>query len=188
MNLSFKADGSGPLPLIWPSLLAGTGVTVLSLLICAVLMPLRLPGIDLLGTGTNWLLIWVVAWSVGRGSWEAIVGGLAAGAIHDGLTDLAPTHAWSLALVGYLVSKLHNKRGGEIDFAAIALTVFGVTILAETVMAGQFVLLGGRDLGQLWIQHQRFALSSGILNSLWSPAVVFPLDRLWSWAASRGQR
>lgn len=186
MTLSFTSDSPtqrlSPVAIILCSI-----TTVASLLLCSLLMPLRLPGIDLLGTGTNWLLMWVVAWSIGRSPLDAVLGGLAAGAIHDGLTDFNPSHIWSLALVAYLTSKLHGKRSQSVNFAVISLTAFGLTIVAETVTALQFILLGDRHLDDLWTQHQRLALASAILNSLWSPVLILPLRQLWRVAAQWGQ-
>ncbi|MGB3768747.1 MAG: hypothetical protein WA947_19495, partial [Phormidesmis sp.] len=41
-------------------------VIVVSVLFCLLILPTRLPGMDILGVGPNWLLIWVVAWSISR--------------------------------------------------------------------------------------------------------------------------
>lgn len=50
-----------------------SAVTVASVWLCLVLLPLRLPGMELAGISPNWLLIWVVAWSVkssGKVQWR----------------------------------------------------------------------------------------------------------------------
>jgi hypothetical protein len=36
-----------------------------------------------------------------------------------------------------------------------------------------------RTIGEIWSNHQRIALSSAILSSLWAPAVYYPLNRWW---------
>ncbi|NJK53847.1 MAG: rod shape-determining protein MreD, partial [Leptolyngbyaceae cyanobacterium SU_3_3] len=46
--------------------LVNWGVTVVSVWVCLILLPSRLPGMELAGIGPNWLLVWVVAWSVKR--------------------------------------------------------------------------------------------------------------------------
>jgi cell shape-determining protein MreD len=36
------------------------GVTFVSVMLCILILPTRLPGMELLGIGPNWLLIWLV--------------------------------------------------------------------------------------------------------------------------------
>ncbi|NET35127.1 MAG: rod shape-determining protein MreD, partial [Cyanothece sp. SIO1E1] len=36
-----------------------------------------------------------------------------------------------------------------------------------------------RNLAYIWVYHQRVALSSAILSSLWAPAIYYPLKRWW---------
>jgi hypothetical protein len=36
-------------------------------------------------------------------------------------------------------------------------------------------------LPDIWMQHQRIALSSAILSSLWAPALYYPLNRWWTY-------
>lgn len=142
---------------------------------------------ELLNVGPNWLLIWVVAWSVNRSVFEGAVAGLALGLIQDGMTSPEPTHALSLVIVGALTARLQKQRYIQEDFISIALIVFGMAVLAETITALQFSVqaLGSqasssqRDLGSIWLYHQRIALASAILSSLWGPAVYYPLNRWW---------
>lgn len=162
-------------------------ITVSSVLICALALPLRLPGMELAGIGPNWLLVWVVAWSVNRTALQGAVAGLALGLIQDGMTALYPTHALGLALVGILTARLQKQRFVEEDFISVALIVFGMAIIAETVMAIQFSLgslfapetMASRQLSNIWLHHQQTALSSAILSSLWAPVVYYPLKRWW---------
>ncbi|MEN9243691.1 MAG: rod shape-determining protein MreD, partial [Gloeomargarita sp. DG02_5_bins_242] len=65
------------------------------------------------------------------------------------------------------------------DFISIALIVFAMAAISETVMALQWSVFGGRSLGQIWWDHQRLTLASAILSSLWAPLVYMPLSRLW---------
>ncbi|MGD1864119.1 MAG: rod shape-determining protein MreD, partial [Phormidesmis sp.] len=35
------------------------------------------------------------------------------------------------------------------------------------------------SLGDIWLYHQRVALSSAIISSLWAPVLFYPLKRWW---------
>jgi len=143
----------------------------------------------LLDVGPNWLLIWVVAWSVNRTMVEGILAGLVLGWVQDGMTAAHPTHALSLMMVGALTARLQKQRYIQEDFISIALIVFGMAVLAETVIAVQFSVqafgtVGGRELGSIWLYHQQIALASAILSSLWAPAVYYPLNHWWQQMAA----
>jgi len=159
--------------------LVNWGVTVISVLLCLLVLPMRLPGMELAGIGPNWLLIWVVAWSIKRTMFQGALAGLILGLLQDGMTSPSPTHALSLTLIGVLTARLQKQRYIEEDFISVALIVFGMAVLAETVTAIQFSLQGGRSLMEIWTYHQFVALSSAILSSLWAPVVYFPLNRWW---------
>lgn len=154
-------------------------VTVGSVLICLLILPLRLPGMELAGISPNWLLIWVVAWSVKRVVWQGAMAGLILGLLQDGMTSPHPTHALGLMIVGALTAKLQKQRYVQEDFISVALIVFLMAVISETVTAIQFSLAGGRSLAEIWTYHQFIALSSAILSSLWAPVVYFPLNRWW---------
>lgn len=162
-------------------------VTALSVLVCLMVLPIRLPGMELLGVSPNWLLIWIVAWSVNRAAWLGAIAGLVLGLIQDGMTAPYPSHALSLALVGFLTARLQKQRYIQEDFISIALIVFGMAVVAETTTAIQFSAMGWSDrsviphrtLAEIWFYHQRVALSSAILSSLWAPVLYYPLNRWW---------
>jgi rod shape-determining protein MreD len=163
-----------------------------SVFICLLILPMRLPGMELLSVSPNWLLIWVVAWSVKRTAWEGTIAGLILGLIQDGMTHPNPTHALSLAIVGFLTARLQKQRYIKEDFISIALIVFGMAVVAATITAVQFSLytpnpiteLTNRSLPEIWTNHQRIALSSAILSSLWAPVVYYPLNRWWEMVES----
>jgi len=140
---------------------------------------------ELLSVNPNWLLIWVVAWSVKRTQFQGALAGMALGLIQDGMASPSPTHAFSLAIVGLLTARIQKQRYVKEDFISIALIVFGMAVLAETIIAIQFSLStlrsdsGQRTLSEIWIYHQQIALSSAILSSLWAPVVYYPLNRWW---------
>ncbi|MCU0548187.1 MAG: rod shape-determining protein MreD [Leptolyngbya sp. Prado105] len=154
-------------------------VTVASVFLCLLILPLRLPGMELAGISPNWLLIWVVAWSVKRVVWQGAMAGLILGLLQDGMTSPEPTHAIGLMIVGGLTAKLQKQRYVQEDFISVALIVFLMAVISETVTALQFSFLGGRSLSEIWTYHQFIALSSAILSSLWAPVVYFPLNYWW---------
>jgi len=158
-----------------------------SLLLCTALTPLRLPGLELLGVGVDWPLIWVVSWSVSRPWWTAMFGGVIAGLLQDGMTELLPSHAWGLALVGLLAARIH-RRSGETAWVMIALTTFALVAVSETTMAAQFAYVYGRNAADVWALHQQVTLCSAILSSLWSPVISWPLCRWWRMMESLGNR
>ncbi|MEM1308610.1 MAG: rod shape-determining protein MreD [Cyanobacteria bacterium P01_D01_bin.71] len=158
-----------------------------SALACSLLLPMRLPGIVLLGVGPSWLLIWLVAWSVQRTGAEGAIAGFILGLLHDGLTGFFPTHTIGLTLVGFLTARIQKQRFIQEDFISVAIIVFGMTVIAQTAMALQISvhqLISPTSpypsLPEIWLQHQRIALSSAILSSLWAPAVYYPLSRWWA--------
>ncbi len=167
--------------------IVNAAVTVGSVILCLLILPTRFPGMELLGVAPNWLLIWVVAWSVKRTAFQGALAGLTLGLIQDGMTAHQPTHALSLAIVGLLTARIQKQRYIQEDFVSVALIVFGMAVLAETITALQFSLPGfgwvrgetARTLPEIWLYHQRIALSSAILSSLWAPAVYYPLNRWW---------
>ena len=159
-------------------------ITVGSAFACLLALPTRIPGMELLGVGPNWLLIWVVAWSVRRTALQGAIAGFTLGLIQDGMTAAPPTHALSLAIVGIITARLRKQRYIQEDFISIALIVFGMVVVAETIMAIQFSVETERNLVEIWTSHQRIAISSAILSSLWAPALYYPLKRWWSHIAA----
>ncbi|MGC1246275.1 MAG: rod shape-determining protein MreD [Spirulinaceae cyanobacterium] len=150
-----------------------------SVLLCAMFSLTRLPGMQLQDIGPQWLLIWVVAWSVKRTPFQGAIAGLALGAIQDGLTSSYPSHIISLTLIGFLTARLQKQRYIQEDFISIALIVFAMTAIAETITAIQYSLYGFVSLEKIWVTHQRAVLLSATLSSLWGPIVYWPLNRWW---------
>ena len=154
-------------------------ITIGSLILSALLLPTRLPGTVLLGLGTHWLLIWVVAWSIKRQPWQGAIAGVAAGLIQDGMTLLGPSHVFSLALVGFLTGRIDKEKYIQEDFISIALIVFAMAVVAETFTAAQYTLVDFARLVSIWTQHQQIAIVSALLSSLWAPVVYYPLNYCW---------
>lgn len=202
-----------------PPIALDGGSIALSVFLCVVLVLAQLPGTELAGVSTNWLLIWVVSWSIKRSPLEGAMAGCCLGWIQDGLTAPYPTHALGLALAGILTALLQKHRYLQEDFISVALIVFGMAVLVETTMAIQITLQiqaqdllpawinnassqdpgfdtsllavegidssavdrTGLTLGEIWQHHQRIALSSAIVSSLWAPIAYYPLNRWWDW-------
>jgi rod shape-determining protein MreD len=162
-----------------PRLMLNCAVTVGSALLCLLLSPGRIPGMQLAGVGPNWILIWVVAWSIRRSTLQAAIAGFVMGLVQDGMTSPTPTHCIGLVVAGVLTARLRKDRYIQEDFISAALIVFVMAIVVETVTAVQYSLQGNRPLGEIWTYHQFIALSSAILSSLWAPIVSFPLNQWW---------
>lgn len=154
-------------------------ITVGSVLLCLLMLLIRFPGMELLGIGPNWLLIWVVAWSVKRTAFQGLFAGVVLGLLQDSMTSPDPTHALSLGVVGALTGMLQKQRFIQEDFISIALIVFAMAVLSETIFAWQLILMGDRNPADIWAYFQKVALASAILSSLWAPVVYFPLKRWW---------
>jgi rod shape-determining protein MreD len=99
--------------------------------------------------------------------------------MQDGMTAPQPTHVLSLVIVGILTGRIQKQRYIQEDFISVALIVFGMAVVGETVTAIQYTFIGDRNLAEIWTDHQRIALSSAILSSLWAPVVYYPLNRWW---------
>jgi rod shape-determining protein MreD len=163
----------------WVRQLLDWAVTSGSVLLCLLLLPTRLPGMELLGIGPNWVLIWVVAWSVKRSLFAGAFAGVVIGLLQDAMSSPNPSHAISLGIVGMLTGLIQKQRFIQEDFISIALIVFGMAVLADTIFAVQLSLVGDRKVEDIWTYYQRVALASAILSSLWGPVVYYPLNRWW---------
>src|ERR687886_1415883 len=115
----------------WARQTVNWAVTVGSVILCLMALPARLPGMELLGIAPNWLLIWVVAWSLKRTALQGALAGLALGLLQDGMTSPHPTHVLSLALVGILTGRIQKQRYIQEDFISVALIVFGMAVVGE---------------------------------------------------------
>ncbi len=154
-------------------------VTFLTVMLCLLMLPTRLPGMELLDISPNWLLIWVVAWSVNRSVFSGMLSGIILGLLQDAITSPDPTHALSLGIVGMLTALIQKQRFIQEDFISIALIVFGMVVVADTIFALQLSWGGNRHLASIWTYYQRATLASAILSSLWAPVVYYPLNRWW---------
>ncbi|MGB6302079.1 MAG: rod shape-determining protein MreD [Rivularia sp. (in: cyanobacteria)] len=155
------------------------GIIAASVLLCLFLLPNRFPGMELLGIGANWLLIWVVAWSVNRSALQGALAGIVLGLLQDAMTAPHPTHAISLGIVGFLVGLFQKQRFIQEDFISIALIVFVMAMLSDTIFALQLIAAGTASSDVIWTHYKKVTLASAILSSLWAPVVYYPLNRWW---------
>jgi rod shape-determining protein MreD len=149
-----------------------------SIAVCIILMLVDLPGIELLEVNPNWLLIWVVAWSLNRTAWQGAIAGFIIGCIYDGITISNPSHILSFVVVGVLTSSLKTQKYLGEDFISVAFIVFFMTFLSEAIFALQYAgehSIGMTDLRQ---KYQQVVIISAIITSLWSPAFYYPMN-LW---------
>lgn len=149
-----------------------------SIAVCIILMLVDLPGMELLEVNPNWLLIWVVAWSLNRTAWQGAIAGLIIGCIYDGITISTPSHILSFVVVGVLTSSLKTHKYLGEDFISVAFVVFFMTFLSEAIFALQYA--GEYSIGiiDLLQKYQQVAIVSAIITSLWSPAFYYPVN-LW---------
>ena len=150
-----------------------------SVFLCSSLLLLRLPGLELLGVKPNWLLIWVVVWSLKRTAWQGAIAGVALGLIYDALTNPYPSHVLTLALVGILTASLRKQTSSQEDFITVALIVFVMVIVTEIILTLQFSLTFVNPLETIWQYYRHRILSSAIMSSIWAPALYYPLNTWW---------
>jgi rod shape-determining protein MreD len=142
-------------------------------------MLFRTPVMELTGIGPNWLLIWVVVWSVKRTPLQGLFAGVALGWLQDGMASPHPSHALPLAIVGLLTAWLQKPKFILEDFISVALIVFAMVMVSETIAALQLSFQGERNWLDIWNYYQQVTLSSAILSSLWAPVIYYPLNRWW---------
>ena len=149
---------------------------LLSVTLCSFLMLFDIPGVELLETNPNWLLIWVVAWSIKRTIWHGAIAGLTIGWIYDGISLSSPSHAASFMFVGILTSGIQKQRYIGEDFISVACVVFFMTIFAETIYAWQYAREYSLTLLEVFQRYQQDAIILAVITSLWSPAFYYPFN------------
>ncbi len=155
-------------------------VIIVTVAICSILMLLSLPGMELLDVHPNWLLIWVVVWSIKRTPWQGAIAGVAMGCIYDGLTMDSPSHILSLVIVGVFTARLQKQKYIGENFISVASIVFLMVILAEAVYALQYSWQQILPIDEVWQYYQKIVITSALITSLWSPVLYYPCDRWWS--------
>ena len=159
----------------------------LSLILCTVLMLFKIPGVELLGTSPNWLLIWLVGWSLKRSIWQGAIAGLLIGWIYDGITLATPSHALAFVFVGVCTAKLQKQKYTGEDFISVAFIVFFMTIFSETIFAYQYLRMHWLSISEVLPKYQQTTIISAIITSLWSPIFYYPFN-LWQQKMKQWQR
>ncbi|MGY6528650.1 MAG: rod shape-determining protein MreD [Cyanobacterium sp.] len=153
-------------------------VISISVFISCILLMWRIPGMELLGVTPNWLLIWLVVWSVKRNLWQSMVAGVSLGLIWDGISGDFPTHILGLAVVALLTSNVYEDEYIKEDAISIVVIVFGMVIISDTITALQYSLQTSIPLADIWLKYQQSAIASAIITSLWTPLLYYPFNYL----------
>jgi rod shape-determining protein MreD len=178
-------------------------IVIASAGLCLLLLPSRLPGMEILGTGPSWLVMWTIAWSIHRSMWHAATAGIVLGLIQDGMTFPAgailgavPTHVLSLTVVSVLAFFLHKRRYLNDSILSVSIAAFMLTLVSELVTGLQYLLETAiqqspeaslDSLNYLWTNQSQVMLIAAILSGLWMPILYYPLSFWWQkiFAASR---
>jgi rod shape-determining protein MreD len=163
--------------------------------LCLLLLPTRLPGMEILGVGPSWLVMWTIAWSLNRSIWHAAGAGIVLGLIQDGMTLPAtatlgtfPTHTLSLTTVGVLVFWLHKRRYLDDTIFSVSIAAFLLTIVSEAITGWQYLLQIAIDrspaasfdsFSYLWNTQSPVMLIAASLSGLWMPILYYPLKLWW---------
>ena len=163
--------------------------------LCLLLLPTRLPGMEILGVGPSWLVMWTIAWSFHRSLWHAATAGIVLGLIQDGMTFTStdalgtiPTHVLSLTTVGVLAFLLHKRRYLDDTVLSASIAACGLTIVSEAITGLQYLLEMAIDrspaasldsLNYLWTNQFPLILVAAVLSGLWMPILYYPLQLCW---------
>ena len=156
-------------------------VIIGSLLLCFLLTLARLPGMEILQVAPNWLVIWLVTWSLSHTRAQSLVAAVSISLVLDALSSSYPTHLPGLVIVAYFNSDSRRKND-LVSFNSIILVVLRVffwTLVVEAIMALQYLPFNIDFIHELWLRYQRIGLSSALLSSLWTPVIYWPLSRWW---------
>jgi rod shape-determining protein MreD len=179
--------------------LTRAGLNVLAIVssvsLCLLLLPTRFPGMEILGVGPSWLVMWTIAWSLHRSMWHAVTAGIVLGLIQDSMTFPAsvnlgsvPSHVLSLTTVGVLTFLLHKRRYLEDRIVPVTIATFFLTLCAEIVMGLQYLVQAAIErsldfsfdsFSYLWNNQSPVMLVAAILSSLWMPIIYYPLHLWW---------
>ncbi len=163
--------------------------------LCLLLLPTRFPGMEILGIGPSWLVMWTIIWSLRRSLWHATTAGIVLGLIQDGMTlptistlGTFPSHVLSLTMVGVLTFWLCKRRYLTDRILPVAIATFLLTIVSEFVIGCQYLLqtaieksldISIDSMSHLWMNQSPVILITAILSSLWMPILYYPLHLWW---------
>jgi rod shape-determining protein MreD len=163
--------------------------------LCLLLLPTRLPGMEILGVGPSWLVMWTIAWSLRRSTWHAATAGIILGLIQDGMTfpptetlGSLHTHVLSLTTVGVLTVWLYKHRYLENAIIPVTIATFLLTLVSELIVGMQYLLhtaisqsldVSFESFSCLWTNQSPLVLIAAVLSSLWMPILYYPLHLWW---------
>ena len=163
--------------------------------LCLLLLPTRFPGMEILGIGPSWLVMWTIAWSMRRSLWHAATAGIVLGLIQDAMTlpsmatlGTLPTHVLSLTTVGVLTFWLCKRRYLTDQIIPVTIATFLLTIASELVTGCQYLLHTATSISidasfdsmaHLWANQSPVTLITAVLSSLWMPILYYPLQIWW---------
>ena len=173
-NISAKPQH---LPWLKHKIFHSTVIIISSVILCCLLLMWRIPGMELIGVTPNWLLIWLVVWSVKRNWWQSIVAAVCLGLIWDSISGDYPTHIIGLCAIALLTANVYKGEYIKEDIISIVIIVFGMVVISETITALQYSFETSIPLIDIWLKYQENALASAIITSLWTPLLYYPLQK-----------
>ncbi len=163
--------------------------------LCLLLLPTRFPGMEILGIGPSWLVMWTIAWSLQRSLWHAATAGIVLGLIQDAMTlpsittfGTLPSHVLSLTTVGVLTFWLCKRRYLTDRMIPVTIATFLLAIVSELVTGCQYLLHTAMTISieasfdgiaHLWANQSPVTLITAVLSSLWMPILYYPLHIWW---------
>lgn len=163
--------------------------------LCLLLLPTRFQGMEILGVGPSWVVMWTIAWSLRRSMWHAVTAGIVLGMIQDGMTlpnmsviGTQPSHILSLTSVGVLVFWLCKRRYLTDEIVPVTIATFLLTIFNELITGCQYLLQTAisqspdaslDSFSHLWSNQSIVILITAVLSSLWMPILYYPLHLWW---------
>jgi rod shape-determining protein MreD len=173
----------------------------ISAAICILMLPTRWPGMELLGVGPSWLVMWLVAWSLNRSIWHGVIAAFILGLIQDGMTightsilSFSISHVVSLVVVALAIDRLKKRRYVTNNIIGATILAFTMTILSEIVLCFQHLLdltnlqfpIGvAIDIETFWQDRSRVMAISAIVSSIWMPILYYPLQLCWKGTSDR---
>jgi rod shape-determining protein MreD len=163
--------------------------------LCLLLSPTRLSGMEILGVGPSWLVMWTIVWSLRRSLWHAVTAAIILGLIQDAMTiptpgefGTHPSHVVGLTTVAVLTYLLRKSRYLDDAILPVAIATFLLAIVNELMMGLQYLLhisidrsleISLESLGYLWTSQSPVISIAAILSGLWMPILYYPLHTWW---------
>jgi rod shape-determining protein MreD len=155
-------------------------VIVGSVVLCTILGLTRLPGMELMGIGPNWFVIWLSIWCLDRTLIQAILAGFCLGWIQDSLSAPWPSHTIGMVIVSMGFHFCFTHRFWKSDVLFLPLLVMGGVVINDGILSILFSLQDGQPILQVWQQRPQLFWISPLLSAIWTPAFFWPLRQWWA--------